>query len=140
MKVVFTNGCFDILHRGHVEYLKTSRQLGDRLIIGINSDASVRRLKGRERPINTVADRVAVLKALRCVDQVEVFEEDTPLRLIEQIKPDIITKGGDYKEEEVVGYGMAKVIIIPFLNGYSTTGILQDGQGKKRDSAEGLGS
>lgn len=128
MTIVFTNGCFDILHRGHVEYLKASRQLGDRLIVGVNSDSSVRRLKGKERPFNTVDDRVAVLKALRFVDQVEVFEEDTPLRLIEQIKPDIITKGGDYEERGVVGYGISKVVIVPFLSGYSTTGILQNGK------------
>lgn len=124
MTIVFTNGCFDILHRGHVDYLQASRQLGNKLIVGVNSDASVKRLKGNSRPINAAEDRVAILKALRCVDEVVVFEEDTPIELIRQIAPDIITKGGDYKEENIVGYGFAKVIIIPLTKGFSTTGVL----------------
>ena len=125
MTIVFTNGCFDILHRGHIDYLKLSRSLGDRLVVGVNSDASVKRLKGESRPINTVEDRVAILKSLRFVDQVEVFDEDTPINLIKKIRPNIITKGGDYKEEDVVGYGLVKVIIIPLTKGFSTTGILK---------------
>jgi len=124
MTIVFTNGCFDILHRGHVNYLQASRQLGSRLIVGVNSDESVKRLKGGNRPINAVEDRVAILKALRCVDEVVVFEENTPIELIQKIAPDIITKGGDYNPEQVVGYGLANVIIIPFVEGFSTTRIL----------------
>lgn len=124
MIIVFTNGCFDILHRGHIDYLRLSKKLGDRLVIGINSDESVKRLKGHSRPINSVEDRIEILKSLRFVDQVEVFDEDTPINLIKQIRPNIITKGGDYKEENVVGYELAKIIIIPLTKGFSTTGIL----------------
>jgi rfaE bifunctional protein nucleotidyltransferase chain/domain len=122
--LVFTNGCFDILHRGHVEYLQASKALGAKLVVGLNSDGSVRRLKGLSRPVNTQEDRAAVLLALKCVDEVIVFEEDTPLRLIQEIKPDIITKGGDYSAENVVGFGLAKVIVMPYLKGYSTTRVL----------------
>jgi D-beta-D-heptose 7-phosphate kinase/D-beta-D-heptose 1-phosphate adenosyltransferase len=122
--LVFTNGCFDILHRGHVEYLQASKALGTKLVVGLNSDGSVRRLKGLSRPVNTQEDRAAVLLALKCVDEVMVFEEDTPLRLIQQLKPDIITKGGDYSAENVVGFGLAKVIVMPYLKGYSTTRVL----------------
>lgn len=128
MTIVFTNGCFDILHRGHVDYLQASRQLGNRLIVGVNSDASVKRLKGNSRPINAAEDRVAILKALRCVDEVVVFEEDTPIELIRQIAPDIITKGGDYRPEQVVGHDLARVIILPFTKGFSTTGIIENGK------------
>lgn len=124
MTVVFTNGCFDILHRGHIEYLRQSKGLGDRLIVGLNSDASVRRLKGSSRPINSQKDRCVLLKALRFVDEVIVFDEDTPHELIKQLRPDIITKGGDYKPEEVVGSDLAKVVILPYLSNYSTTRIL----------------
>ena len=121
--IVFTNGCFDILHRGHVEYLKQSRALGDKLIVGINSDESVRQLKPG-RPINKQEDRKAVLEALRCVDEVVIFNELRPLELINKVKPDIITKGGDYTVDRVSGNKVAKVVIIPFLNGYSSTGII----------------
>ena len=123
MTVVFTNGCFDILHRGHVEYLKQSRALGDKLVVGINSDESVRQLKPG-RPINKQEDRKAVLEALRCVDEVIIFNELRPLELIKKVKPDIITKGGDYTIDRVSGNEIAKVVIIPFLNGYSSTGII----------------
>ena len=123
MTVVFTNGCFDILHRGHVEYLERSRALGDKLVVGINSDESVRQLKPG-RPINKQEDRKAVLEALRCVDEVIIFNELRPLDLIKKVKPDIITKGGDYTPEQVRGDGIANVVIIPFLNGYSSTGII----------------
>ncbi len=123
MAVVFTNGCFDILHRGHVEYLEKSRALGDKLVVGINSDESVRQLKPG-RPINKQEDRKAVLEALRCVDEVIVFNELRPLELIKKVKPDIITKGGDYTAEQIRGDGIAKIVIIPFLNGYSSTGII----------------
>jgi D-beta-D-heptose 7-phosphate kinase/D-beta-D-heptose 1-phosphate adenosyltransferase len=122
--VVFTNGCFDIIHRGHIEYLKQSALLGNKLIVGINSDASVKKLKGKYRPINKQEDRVEVLKAIRYVDEVFVFNEDTPYELIKKIKPDIITKGGDYKQEDVIGRDIAKVIIIPYVPKYSTTNIV----------------
>lgn len=118
--LVFTNGCFDILHRGHVEYLKASRRLGDRLVVGLNSDASVARLKPG-RPINNQADRKAVLESLWCVDAVAIFEEDTPYELIKLLKPNIITKAADYQSNQVVGSDLAHVVIIPYLEGYSTT-------------------
>ena len=123
--VVFTNGCFDILHRGHIEYLKKSKELGTYLIVGINSDESVRRLKGKTRPINNQWDRKFMLEELRCVDEVIIFEEDTPYELIKKIAPDIITKGGDYNVEEVVGHDLAKTIIIPLTEGYSTSKLLK---------------
>ena len=128
--VVFTNGCFDILHAGHVSYLKQAAALGDVLIIGLNSDDSVRRLKGLDRPVNNVIDRAAVLGALECVDYITVFDEDTPYNLINMIKPDILVKGGDYKPEDVVGkdiveaYG-GRVEILPFVDGKSTTSIIR---------------
>jgi D-beta-D-heptose 7-phosphate kinase/D-beta-D-heptose 1-phosphate adenosyltransferase len=134
--IVFTNGCFDVLHRGHVEYLEKSRALGDKLIVGLNSDASVRELKPG-RPINSQDDRMAVLLALRWVDEVIIFDEPTPLQLINRIKPDIITKGGDYTPEQVVGFTLAKqTVIIPFLDGYSSTRIINATQGNSR---KGLG-
>ena len=123
--IVFTNGCFDILHRGHNEYLRQSKKLGTYLIIGINSDNSVRRLKGENRPVNNQWDRKSVLEELRCVDEVIIFEEDTPYELIKKVGPDIITKGGDYKVEDVVGHDLARTIIIPFIEGYSTSKILK---------------
>ena len=122
--IIFTNGCFDVLHRGHVEYLEQSKALGSKLIIGLNSDASVRGLKPG-RPINTQEDRKAVLLALKYVDEVIIFDEPTPLQLIEKIRPDIITKGGDYKPEQVIGSDVAKkTVIFPFLDGYSSTRII----------------
>ena len=124
MITVFTNGCFDILHRGHIEYLRQSKGLGDRLIVGLNSDASVRRLKGEGRPINNQEDRAALLKALRFVDEVVVFNADTPIDLITMLRPDIITKGGDYKSEDVVGNALAKVVLLPYLENYSTTRLI----------------
>ena len=136
MKIVFTNGCFDVLHRGHIEYLKASKTLGKRLIVGLNSDASVKRLKPG-RPINNQDDRMAVLLALRWVDEVVIFDEPTPLQLINRLKPDIITKGGDYKPEQVVGFTLVKqTVIIPFLDGYSSTRIINETQ---RNSRQGLG-
>ena len=94
-KIVFTNGCFDILHRGHVEYLQKARELGDLLILGLNSDDSVKRLKGNDRPINNEIDRAIVLAALECINYISIFDEDTPLELIKIVKPDILVKGGD---------------------------------------------
>jgi len=125
-KVVFTNGCFDILHKGHIDYLRKSKALGDKLIVGLNSDESVKKLKGMCRPVNKQEDRKAVLEALEFVDGVVIFHSDTPYELIKHIEPDIITKGGDYKtKEEVVGNDLAEVVIIPFTDGYSTTNILE---------------
>ena len=124
-RVVFTNGCFDILHKGHIDYLTKSKQLGDKLIVGLNSDASVARLKGLDRPINKQEDRKYVLENLGCVDQVIIFDEDTPYELIKRIKPDIITKGGDYQFCDVVGNNLAEVVLIPYVAGYSTTNILE---------------
>jgi D-beta-D-heptose 7-phosphate kinase/D-beta-D-heptose 1-phosphate adenosyltransferase len=124
-KVVFTNGCFDILHRGHIEYLKKSKSLGDKLVVGINSDKSVWRLKGLGRPLTRQEDRKAILESLECVDEVIIFDEDTPYELIKKVKPDVITKGGDYTPEIVVGNDLAEVVIIDYLNGYSTTNILE---------------
>jgi D-beta-D-heptose 7-phosphate kinase/D-beta-D-heptose 1-phosphate adenosyltransferase len=121
MIIVFTNGCFDILHRGHVEYLDQSRALGNKLIVGLNSDESVRRLKGSDRPINNQEDRKAVLLALRSVSAVYIFEEDTPYELIKRLKVDLITKGGDYFPHQVVGNDIAKVAILPYREGHSTT-------------------
>ena len=133
-KIVFTNGCFDILHIGHVDFLKKSKALGDVLIIGLNSDASVRRLKGESRPLNSIVSRAAVLEALVMVDYVVVFEEDTPLKIIEMLKPDIYVKGSDYTMENVIGLGLGsniikkyggKVELIPCIDGISTTQILK---------------
>ena len=124
-KVVFTNGCFDIIHKGHIEYLKKSKALGKKLIVGLNSDDSIKRLKGQCRPINSQDDRKAVLESLDCIDEVIIFDEDTPYNLIKKIQPDIITKGGDYMPSNVVGNDLARVIIIPFVEGYSTTNILE---------------
>ena len=129
-KVVFTNGCYDLLHPGHIHLLHRSRELGDRLIVGLNTDASVRRLKGNTRPIVAEKDRAAILSALGCVDLVVLFDEDTPLHLIQAIKPDILVKGEDYRLEQVVGrdvvesYG-GRVCRVPLLQGYSTTQIAE---------------
>jgi len=125
-KLVFTNGCFDIIHRGHIEYLKKSKSMGYKLVVGLNSDTSIRRLKGDSRPINNQEDRKTVLESLDCVDEVIIFNEDTPYELIKKLKPDLITKGGDYKSiEEVVGHDLAEVELIPYLEGYSTTNIVE---------------
>jgi rfaE bifunctional protein nucleotidyltransferase chain/domain len=125
-KIVFTNGCFDILHRGHIEYLQASKALGDLLVVGINSDESVRRLKGKSRPINNQLDREFMLKSLECVDEVLIFHDDTPQYVIECLKPDVLTKGGDYKIEDVVGHDIVpETYIIPFKDGYSTTNFIK---------------
>lgn len=126
-KIVFTNGCFDILHRGHVEYLQKAKELGDLLVLGLNSDSSVKRLKGESRPINNERDRAIILSALECVDYIIIFNEDTPFELIKNLKPDILVKGGDYKIENVVGREYAKeTMIIDFVDGYSTTKIIKN--------------
>lgn len=128
-KVVFTNGCFDVIHAGHVSLLNRARQLGDLLVVAINSDESVRRLKGETRPVNRIEDRIAVLSAISCVDRILVFEEDTPLNLIKAIRPDVLVKGGDYQVDEIVGadvvrsYG-GEVCTLPLHGRLSTTNIL----------------
>lgn len=129
-KVVFTNGCFDILHRGHLEYLQSAADLGDILIIGLNSDDSVKRLKGNSRPINTQDDRAFALASLAFVDAVIIFDEDTPLELINRVKPNVLAKGGDYALENIVGADFVKnnggqVEVISFVNGYSTTQLIE---------------
>lgn len=124
--VVFTNGCFDILHAGHVQYLQQAAQLGNHLIIGVNTDDSVHRLKGQTRPFNHETDRARLLASLRDVDAVALFGEDTPTELIKKIRPDILVKGGDYKKEEVAGREYARTVeILPFKEGYSTTGLVE---------------
>lgn len=128
--LVFTNGVFDILHRGHVEYLWAARCLGDALVIGLNTDASVRRLKGPERPLNSQTDRAIVLAGLGCVDAVCLFDEDTPRNLIADLLPDVLVKGGDYRPEDVVGRAEVesaggRLVLIPFLEGRSTTGLVE---------------
>ncbi|MCD2435820.1 D-glycero-beta-D-manno-heptose-7-phosphate kinase [Acidaminococcus sp. NSJ-142] len=123
--VVFTNGCFDILHAGHVQYLEQAAQLGRHLIVGVNTDDSVKRLKGETRPLNKENDRARLLAALACVDAVVFFSEDTPTNLIARIRPDILVKGGDYTPEQVAGREYAgQVRILPFKEGYSTTGVI----------------
>jgi len=126
MSIVFTNGCFDILHRGHIELLQFCRSLGDKVIIGINSDSSVRNLKGDKRPINSQIDRKLMLESIRFVDEVFIFDEPTPINLIEKIRPDIIVKGGDYSPDSVVGKNIAKVVIFGTVNGYSTSKKIED--------------
>ncbi|MCC8051379.1 MAG: D-glycero-beta-D-manno-heptose 1-phosphate adenylyltransferase [Clostridiales bacterium] len=128
-KIVFTNGCFDILHVGHISYLKKAKEMGDVLVVGVNSDESVRRLKGSSRPVNTLEDRMELLAALECVDYVVSFSEDTPYNLIQQIRPDVLVKGDDYKMDEIVGADVVAgyggiVKTIPLVAGKSTTGII----------------
>lgn len=128
-KTVFTNGCFDILHPGHTDYLTKAKALGDLLVVGLNSDRSIQRLKGDKRPIQNLTARALVLSALSSVDYIISFEEDTPIKLIKAIKPNVLVKGGDYTEETIVGSEEVKkeggtVSIIPFLEGYSTSEII----------------
>ncbi len=134
-KCVFTNGCFDILHLGHVEYLNEAKAEGDFLIIGLNSDLSVKRLKGDDRPVNNQNDRKSMLLNLKAVDAVQIFEEDTPLEIIKLINPNVLVKGGDWKIEQIVGHehvinsgGVVKSLM--FKNGYSTTSLIEKVQGK----------
>jgi D-beta-D-heptose 7-phosphate kinase/D-beta-D-heptose 1-phosphate adenosyltransferase len=125
MKIIFTNGCFDILHRMHVELFQFCKSRGDKVVVGLNSDSSVRRLKGESRPIFNQDDRKFLLESLDCVDEVILFDEDTPYDLIKKISPDEIVKGGDYKPEEVVGHDIAPVVIFNYNESYSTTKALQ---------------
>ncbi|MEO2118105.1 MAG: D-glycero-beta-D-manno-heptose 1-phosphate adenylyltransferase [Methanocaldococcus sp.] len=130
LKIVFTNGCFDIIHRGHVEYLNKAKKLGDVLIVGVNSDESIKKIKGDKRPIIPLYSRAYVLDNLKAVDFVVPFDEETPIELIKIIKPDVHVKGGDYKEEDlpeaeiVKSYG-GEIKIIPLIEGYSTTKIIE---------------
>ena len=128
-KIVFSNGCFDILHRGHVEYLSKAAAFGDVMVIGLNTDASVRRLKGPSRPVNDEKARAFVLAGLECVTAVVFFDEDTPYNLIKTVQPDVLVKGSDYKPENIVGYDVVtakggKVVTVDLVEGFSTTGII----------------
>jgi len=128
-KIVFTNGCFDILHSGHVQYLEEAKELGDILILGLNSDSSVKRLKGNDRPINNEIERATVLSALCTISHIVIFKEDTPYKLINHIKPDILVKGGDWKPEDIVGSDIVssyngEVKSLSFVDGKSTTDII----------------
>lgn len=128
-KMVFTNGCFDLLHRGHIYYLSRARELGDLLVVGLNSDESVTKLKGTDRPVNNQEARADMLGALGFVDYIIIFEEETPLDLINELKPDLLVKGGEYKMEEIVGHREVaswggRVATIPMLEGYSSSSII----------------
>tara|TARA_R110002020_G_scaffold412654_3_gene622210 strand:+ start:70 stop:456 length:387 start_codon:yes stop_codon:yes gene_type:complete len=123
MKTIFTNGCFDVLHRGHFELLKYCYSLG-RVVVGINTDKSIKKLKGQDRPFFNQSDRAFMLECCKYVDEVLLFDENTPYNLIKQIKPDIIVKGGDYNPTEVVGVDLAEVVIFNYIDGYSTSNTL----------------
>lgn len=130
MALVFTNGCFDLLHPGHVDLLQRARALGDRLVVGLNSDESVRMLKGHDKPYFKEHDRYAMLRALRCVDEVIVFDELTPYRLIAQLRPDVLVKGGDWPLDRIIGADTVltsggKVFSLPLLPGYSTSSLVE---------------
>ncbi|MEJ2034153.1 MAG: D-glycero-beta-D-manno-heptose 1-phosphate adenylyltransferase [Deltaproteobacteria bacterium] len=138
-RVVFTNGCFDILHVGHVSYLEAARRQGDLLIVGINSDASVRAIKGPSRPVNREADRARLLAALGCVDYIVLFDEETPQRLIGALLPDVLVKGADWPVEQIVGAqevlaGGGRVANIPLVADFSTTGLIEKIKRKGYDS------
>lgn len=129
-KIVFTNGCFDILHVGHVDYLAKARRMGDVLVVGLNSDSSVKKIKGPGRPINRERDRATVLSALSAVDYISIFSEPTPEKLIKTVKPDVLVKGGDWDIKDIVGGDFVracggKVRNIPFVKGYSTTSLIR---------------
>ena len=129
-EVVFTNGCFDIIHRGHIEVLAQTADLGDRLIIGLNSDTSIQKLKGKNRPIIEEQSRAILLASLEFVDVVVIFSEDTPLKLISALLPDVLAKGGDYEIETIVGHEIVqqnggKVKLVPFVDGFSSTTIIE---------------
>ena len=129
-KIVFTNGCFDLIHLGHLEILARSADLGDKLIVGINSDVSIKKIKGNSRPIIEEDSRAKQLAAIEFIDAVILFNEDTPYNLINILKPDVLTKGGDYKKNDIIGNELinkeqGEVVIIPLTQGYSTTSILE---------------
>ncbi|MBK8982697.1 MAG: D-glycero-beta-D-manno-heptose 1-phosphate adenylyltransferase [Ignavibacteria bacterium] len=129
-KLVFTNGCFDILHKGHVSYLNQAKLLGDYLIVGVNSDKSIKKLKGDDRPVNSELDRAFILDNLKSVDFVTIFNEDTPYELIKLLLPDCLVKGGDWKEKDIVGSDIVKankgkVVSLNFINNYSSSSIIE---------------
>jgi rfaE bifunctional protein nucleotidyltransferase chain/domain len=129
-KIIFTNGCFDIIHTGHTRYLAKAKSLGDILIVAVNSDASVRMIKGDKRPINSEADRMETLAALEVVDFVTIFNEPDPYRVISEIKPDVLVKGGDWPIEKIIGRDVVegrggRVVNVPYIDGASTTGIIE---------------
>ena len=128
-KIVFTNGCFDLVHRGHIEVLANTADLGDKLVVGLNSDSSIQNLKGKNRPIIDENSRAILLASLQFIDAIVLFSEDTPHQLIETILPDILVKGGDYKIEEIIGHEVVlqnggEIILVPFIDGFSTTNIV----------------
>ena len=134
--VAFTNGCFDILHQGHLDYLARARQLGDMLVVGLNSDSSVRRLKGEGRPVNDERSRALMLASLMVVDYVVLFNEDTPYNLIKPLQPDLLVKGGDYDPSQIVGADIVmarggRVLALDFLPGYSSTAIIEKIKGER---------
>lgn len=140
--IVFTNGCFDIIHSGHISYLRESRQLGDLLVVGLNSDKSVKLLKGANRPINRQEDRAMVLEAMDFVDYIVIFDEDTPFNIITLLKPDVYTKAGDYSLENMIGPGLGVEVItnyggtvklMPFIRGYSSTNVINRIKGGNND-------
>lgn len=138
-RIVFTNGCFDLLHLGHIRYLKEAKRRGDLLIVAVNSDRSVRRLKGQPRPIVPEGERAEIVSSLWTVDYVTIFNEDTPKEVIDILKPDILVKGADYQEEEIVGRqtvkaGGGEVVTIPEIKGYSTTKLLERIREYKKDA------
>jgi rfaE bifunctional protein nucleotidyltransferase chain/domain len=129
-KIVFTNGCFDILHIGHARYLYAAREMGDFLIVAMNSDRSVKAIKGPDRPIMNQSERSEMLASLECVDMVVIFDEDNPMEVIRYLMPDILVKGGDWKEEDIIGADVVRaaggqIRSIPYINGYSTSGIIK---------------
>ena len=129
-KIVFTNGCFDLLHFGHVDYLAKARDLGDRLVVGLNTDGSITRIKGAARPINNEESRAAILAGMAYVDAVVLFDEETPINLISMISPDVLVKGGDYELKDVVGHEIVlnnkgKVCTIDFVDGYSSSALIE---------------
>ena len=129
-KVVFTNGCFDIIHYGHIKYLEKCKALGDVLVVGLNSDSSVRKIKGKNRPVTGQKERAAILASLQFVDYISIFSERTPVKLITKITPHVLAKGGDWPKSEIVGAASVKknggkVATIPFVKGYSTTRMLK---------------
>jgi rfaE bifunctional protein nucleotidyltransferase chain/domain len=129
-KIVFTNGCFDILHIGHARYLYAAREMGDFLIVAMNSDRSVKAIKGPDRPIMNQSERSEMLASLECVDMVVIFDEDNPMEVIRYLMPDILIKGGDWKEEDIIGADVVRaaggqIRSIPYINGYSTSGIIK---------------
>jgi rfaE bifunctional protein nucleotidyltransferase chain/domain len=129
-KIVFTNGCFDILHIGHARYLYAAREMGDFLIVAMNSDRSVKAIKGSDRPIMNQSERSEMLASLECVDMVIIFDEDSPMEVIRHLMPDILVKGGDWKEEDIIGADVVRaaggqIRTIPYINGYSTSGIIK---------------